>query len=204
VKALLKVPRTLLQPTQIDHRVSAVLPDDGERLTFCGVDGVRRWRSGHRLAVRVSCDAAHDTETPTCFEALGDFGTDVRRVGRVACGLRVDALKPGLVGAGGATSLVFGDAAGVPLAADAAHKPPWSPQMATRPNPCVRVCASVSRVPAGMMEGQSPPAALLVAPKCATSSLFYNSVEKEQDLFVPKLWRRCVLIIKSMQNRARV
>jgi hypothetical protein len=53
VKALLKVPRKLLQPTQIDHRVSVVLPDDGERLTFCGVDGVRCWRSGHRLAVRV-------------------------------------------------------------------------------------------------------------------------------------------------------
>jgi hypothetical protein len=174
VKALLKVPRKLQQPTQIDHRVRAVLPDNGKRLTFCGVDGVRRWRSGHRLAVRVGCDAAHDTDTPTCFEALGNFGTDVRRVGRVACGLSVDALKPVLVGAGGAASVVFGDAAGGPLGADAAHKPPWSPQMATRPNPCVRVCASVSRVLAVMMEGQSPPAALLavVAPfSCRPAAL---------------------------------
>ena len=47
----------------------------------------------------VGCDAAHDTDTPN--EELGDFGTDVRRVGRLSCGLRVDALKPGLVGAGG-------------------------------------------------------------------------------------------------------
>ena len=166
VKALLKVPRILQQPTQIDHRVSVVLPYYGERLTFCGVDGVRRWRSCHMLAVRVGCDAAHDNNTPTCFEVLGNLDTDVRRVDRLASCLWVDALKPGLVGAGGAASLVFGDAAGGPLAADAAHKPPWSPQMATRPNPCVRVCASVSRVPAGMMEGQSPPAALLavVAP----------------------------------------
>jgi hypothetical protein len=93
VKALLKVPRKLLQPTQIDHRVSVVLPDDGERLTFCGVDGVRCWRSGHRLAVRVGCDAAHDTDTPTCVvEKLGDLDTDVRRVGRLASGLWVDAL----------------------------------------------------------------------------------------------------------------
>jgi hypothetical protein len=32
------------------HRVSVVLPDDGERLTqlvLCGVDGVRCWHSGH-------------------------------------------------------------------------------------------------------------------------------------------------------------
>jgi hypothetical protein len=101
VKALLKVPRILQQRTQIDHRVSVVLPDYGERLTFCGVDGVWCRRSGHRLAVRVCCDAAHDTDTPTCFEVLGDLGTDVRRVGRLACGLWVDALKPGLVGAGG-------------------------------------------------------------------------------------------------------
>jgi hypothetical protein len=105
VKALLKVPRKLLQPTQIDQRVSVVLPDDGERLTFCGVDsGVRCWRSGHRLAVRVGCDAAQDTNTPV--EVLGDLGTDVRRIGRLACGLWVDALKPGLVGAGGTASVV--------------------------------------------------------------------------------------------------
>jgi hypothetical protein len=89
VKVLLKVPRKLLQPMLIDHRVSVVLPDDGERLTFCGVDGVRCWRSGHRLVVRVGCDAAaHDTDTPTCVvEVLGDLGTDVRRIGRLACGL---------------------------------------------------------------------------------------------------------------------
>jgi hypothetical protein len=207
VKARLKVPRKLQQPTQIDHRVSAVLPDDGERLTFCGVDGVRRWRFGHRLAVRVSCDAAHDTETPTCFEALGDFGTDVRRVGRVACGLRVDALKPGLVGAGGATSLVFGDAAGVPLAADAAHKPPWSPQMATRPNPCVRVCASVSRVPAGMMEGQSPPAALLAvvapSPKCDFLTLLQQCCKRNKIYLYQNLHQKYEQIGTFSQNRAR-
>ena len=88
MKALLKVPHTLLQPKQIDHRVSVVLPDDGERLTFCGVDGVRRWRPGHRLSVRVGCDAAHDTNTPTCVELLGELGTDVCRVGRQQAGLR--------------------------------------------------------------------------------------------------------------------
>jgi hypothetical protein len=53
VEALLKVPCKLLQPMQIDHRVSVVLPDDGEILTFCGVDVVRCWRSGHRLAGRL-------------------------------------------------------------------------------------------------------------------------------------------------------
>jgi len=99
VKALLKVPRILQQPTQIDHRVSVVLPYYGERLTFCGVDGVRRWRSCHMLAVRVGCDAAHDNNTPTCFEVLGNLDTDVRRVVRLASCLWVDALKPGLVGA---------------------------------------------------------------------------------------------------------
>jgi len=51
VKALLEVPRILQQPAQIDHRVSVVLPDYGERLTFCGVDAVPRWCSGHRLTV---------------------------------------------------------------------------------------------------------------------------------------------------------
>jgi hypothetical protein len=101
---------------QIDHRVSVVLPEDGERLTFCGVDGVRCWRSGHRIAVRVGCDAAHDTDTQP-VKVLGDLGTDVRRVGRLACGLWVDALKPDLVGAGGAASVVGGDAAGGPLGA---------------------------------------------------------------------------------------
>jgi hypothetical protein len=34
----------------------------------------------------------------------------------------------------------------------------WSPQMAMWPNPCVRVCVSVSRVPAGRMERESLPA----------------------------------------------
>ena len=48
VKALLIVPHILQQHTQIDHRVSVVLPDDGERLTFGGAKGVRRRRSGHR------------------------------------------------------------------------------------------------------------------------------------------------------------
>jgi hypothetical protein len=55
----------------------------------------------------------------------------------------------------------------VPLVAvggDAAeHRPRspeyrWSPQMAMGPNPCVRVCVSVSRVPAGRMERESLPA----------------------------------------------
>jgi hypothetical protein len=57
-----------------------------ERLTFCGVDGVRCRRSGHRLAVRVGCDAAHDTDTPTCVvEVLGDLGIDVLPTRRQAC-----------------------------------------------------------------------------------------------------------------------
>jgi hypothetical protein len=51
------------------------------------------------LAVRVGCDAAHDNNTPTCFEVLGNLDTDVRRVDRLASCLWVDALKPGLVGA---------------------------------------------------------------------------------------------------------
>jgi hypothetical protein len=66
VKVLLKVPRILQQPTQIDHRVSVGFPDYGERLNFLGVDGVWCRRSGHRLAVRVGFDAAHDTDTPAC------------------------------------------------------------------------------------------------------------------------------------------
>jgi hypothetical protein len=48
VKALLKVPHILQQCTQIDHRVSVVFLDDGERLTFGGAKGVRRRRSGHQ------------------------------------------------------------------------------------------------------------------------------------------------------------
>ena len=69
-------------------------------------------------AVRVGCDATHDTDTPTYFEVLGNFGTDVRRVGRLASGLWVDALKPGVVGAGGVALIaVGGDAAGGPLGA---------------------------------------------------------------------------------------
>jgi hypothetical protein len=115
---MIKVPRILQQHTQIDHRVSVVLPD-GERLTFCGVDGVRRRCSGHQ----VGCDAAHDTDTPTCFEALGDFATDVRRVGRLASGLWVDSLKPGLVDASGvALVAVCGDAAGGPLGTERSPK----------------------------------------------------------------------------------
>jgi len=65
VKALLKVPHAQLQPTQIDHRISVVLPDDGEGQTFCGVEDVQSWCPGHCLSVRVGCDAAHDTNTPT-------------------------------------------------------------------------------------------------------------------------------------------
>ena len=75
--------------------------------------------------MRVGCDTAHDTDTPTCVvEVLGDLDTDVRRLGRLASGLWVDALKPGLVGAGGAASVVGVDAAGGPLGADAAPKLP--------------------------------------------------------------------------------
>ena len=39
---------------------------------------------------------------------LGDLGTDVRRIGRFACGLWVDALEPGLVGAGGVLLVAVG------------------------------------------------------------------------------------------------
>jgi hypothetical protein len=94
VKALLIVPHILQQRMQIDHRVSVVLPDDGEKLTFGGAKGVRRRR----------------------FEVLGDLGTDVRRIGRFACGLLVDALEPGPLGAGGVPLVaVGGDVADVPL-----------------------------------------------------------------------------------------
>ena len=104
---------------------------------------------------------AHDPDDPTCVvEVLGDLGTDVRRVGRLASGLWVDVLKPGLVSDGGAASEVGGDAACGPAGAPPNYR--WS-QMVTRPNPCVRVCVSVSRVPAGMMKGQSPPATRRVA-----------------------------------------
>ena len=103
---------------------------------------------------RVCCDAAYDTDIPTCFEVLVDLGTNVRRIGRFACGLWVDVLEPGPVGAGGLPLVaVGGDAADVPVGVD--HGPPkyrWMPQMATRPNACVRVSVSVSRVPAGRME----------------------------------------------------
>ena len=79
---------------------------------------------------------------------LGDLGTDVRRIGRFACGLWVDALEPGPVGAGGVPLVaVVGDSADVPLGIDHGIS-----QMATRPNPCVRVSVSMSRVPAGRME----------------------------------------------------
>jgi hypothetical protein len=50
---------------------------------------------------------------------LGDLGTDVRRIGRFACGLWVDALEPGPVGAGCVPLVaVGGDAADVPLGID--------------------------------------------------------------------------------------
>jgi len=63
-KVLLIVTHILQQRTQIDHRVSVVLPDDGERLTFGGAKGVRRRRSGHRPQARVCCDAAYATPQP--------------------------------------------------------------------------------------------------------------------------------------------
>jgi hypothetical protein len=73
--------------------------------------------------VRVGCDAAHETDPPTCCEELVDFGTNVRRVGRLACSLMVDTLEPGLVDTGGvALVAVSGDAAGGLLGADAAPK----------------------------------------------------------------------------------
>jgi hypothetical protein len=123
VKALLKVPHVKLQPTQINHRVSVVLPDDGEGLTFCGVDGVRCWRPSHRLLVRVYCDAAHDTNTPTYVELLGDLSTNVCCVGRLAPGLGVDALRPGLVGACGAAVVAVGSVATCcPMSADRGPK----------------------------------------------------------------------------------
>jgi hypothetical protein len=68
--------------------------------------------------LRVGCDAARHLHPNLVVEVLGDLGNDVRRVGRLAPGLWVDALKPGLVGAGGAASVVGGDAAGGPLGAD--------------------------------------------------------------------------------------
>ena len=95
-----KVLHILHQPTQINHRVSVVLPYDGGKLIFCGVDGVGRWRSGHRLSMRIGGDEAYDTNTPICSEALGDLGTDVGRVGGFAFDLGIDALKSGLVGDG--------------------------------------------------------------------------------------------------------
>jgi len=107
---------------------------------------------------------AHDPDDPTCVvEVLGDLGTDVRRVGRLASGLWVDVLKPGLVGAGGAASVSVVTRLVVLWAPTRTQNYRWSLQMVTRPNPCVRVCVSVSRVPAGMMKGQSPPATRRVA-----------------------------------------
>ena len=68
---------------------------------------------------RRGSDAMQHTTTPTCFEVLGDLGTDVRRIGRFVCGLWVDALEPGPVGAGGVPLVaVGGDAADVPLGID--------------------------------------------------------------------------------------
>ena len=47
---------------------------------------------------------------------LVDLGTNVRRIGRFACGLLVDALEPGPLGAGGVPLVaVGGDVADVPL-----------------------------------------------------------------------------------------
>jgi hypothetical protein len=52
----------LPQRTQIDHRVSVVFPDDGERLTFGGAKGV--WRgpnTSKQVGVSVSCAASQQT-----------------------------------------------------------------------------------------------------------------------------------------------
>ena len=46
--------------------------------------------------MRIGGDEAYDTNTPICFEALGDPGTDVGRVGGVAfgCELPREAVSP--------------------------------------------------------------------------------------------------------------
>ena len=56
-----KVLHILHQPTQINHRVSVVLPDDEERLTF----------GGDVMQKKVT-----DTPTWACLEVLGDLGID--------------------------------------------------------------------------------------------------------------------------------
>jgi hypothetical protein len=50
-----------IKSSQIDHRVSVVLPDDEERLTF----------GGDVMQKKVT-----DTPTWACFEVLGDLGID--------------------------------------------------------------------------------------------------------------------------------
>ncbi len=49
---------------------------------------------------------------------MGNLGTDVQRVGRLAFGLWGDTLKPGLVDNASASSVVSGDTTGGPLVAD--------------------------------------------------------------------------------------
>jgi hypothetical protein len=89
--------------------------------------------------VRVGCDAAHETDPPTCCEELGDFGTDVRRIGRLACSLMVDALEPGLVGAGGFALVAVGGAVVMRLVAlwaqTAAPKLPLGSAYGDEPEP---------------------------------------------------------------------
>jgi hypothetical protein len=61
----------------------------------------------------------------------------------------------------------------------------WSPQMVTRPNPCVRVCVSMSRVPARKVEGYRPPAH--TSPAFAQGAGLANScgvTAKELEAFV--------------------
>ena len=84
----------------------------GRRASGAGVLVVTDFRRG-------SAAMQHTTPTPTCFEVLGNLGTDVRRIGRCACGAWVDALEPCPVGAGGVPLVaVGGDAAEGPLGID--------------------------------------------------------------------------------------
>ena len=80
VKALLKVLHKLHEPTPIDLRISVVSPYDGERLTFCKVDGVGRGRSGHRHTLRETRRGWTGTESIAPVRTRKDcFGTRFQR-----------------------------------------------------------------------------------------------------------------------------
>jgi hypothetical protein len=101
----------------------------------------------------------HTTQTP-CFEVLGDLGSDVRRVGRLSSGLWVDALKPGLVGAGGVTLVaVGGDAAGGHLGDDAASNGDAAPKLPLEAEPVrARLCECVSYPAGELIQARRSPA----------------------------------------------